>query len=145
MASHASVELVAGVGIPGDRYATRLGHWSDPKWPDQELTLVEAEVAEGLGLAPEQLRRNLVTRGVRLDGLIGETFQVGEAILQGVRPCDPCAYIESLNRPGLLKELVDRGGLRARIVTGGLVRVGDEIRVMGPSKVEGTAWEGVDN
>ncbi len=135
MEPQTSVDVVPGVGIPGDRYATHLGHWSDPKWPAQELTLVEAEVAEGLGLAAEQLRRNVVTQGVRLDDLIGVTFQVGEAVLQGARPCDPCAYIESLNRHGLLKELVDHGGLRARIVVGGMVQVGDAIQVVSPAQV----------
>lgn len=133
LTSHAQVALLAGVGVAGDRYATRRGYWSDPKWPDQELTLVEAETAEALGVEAGLLRRNIVTRGVRLDDLIGATFQIGETVLEGVRPCDPCAYIEGLvQRPGLLKALVTCGGLRARIVQGGTVSVGDAVRVIAP-------------
>ena len=130
MDSHDAVEVVAGVGIPGDRYATGLGHWSDPRWPDQELTLVEAEVADDVGLPANQLRRNIVTRGVRLDDLIGTTFKIGDAVLQGIRPCDPCVHIQALTRPGILKALVDRGGLRAHIVTGGRIQVGDRIEAV---------------
>src|SRR5262249_52965476 len=74
----------------GGRYALGLGHWSDPRWPDQELTLVEAEVAEALAIEAALLRRNVVTRGVRLDDLIGVRFRIGDAVLEGVRPCDPC-------------------------------------------------------
>ncbi|MDA1002845.1 MAG: MOSC domain-containing protein [Chloroflexi bacterium] len=125
------VMLVAGVGIEGDRYATGRGFWSDPQWPDQELTFVEAEVAEELGIEPSALRRNVVVRGVRLDDLIGAEVAIGEALIAGVRPCDPCAHIEHVSaRPGLLKALVGRGGLRARIVRGGRVRVGDAITIV---------------
>ncbi len=126
------VELVVGKGIAGDRYALGLGHWSDPKWPDQELTLFEAEVAEALGLAPEQLRRNVVTRGVELTTLAGREFCLGEGGVTafGVRACDPCAYIEGFTRPGAMRELAGfRGGLRARIIRGGIVRLGDAITV----------------
>ncbi|MBI4498858.1 MAG: MOSC domain-containing protein [Chloroflexi bacterium] len=128
--ARAWVEVVPGVGIIGDRYALGLGHWSDPKWPDQELTLVEAEVAEALDLDAGQLRRNIVTRGIRLNDLIGTTFQIGGATLAGVRPCDPCRYLESLTRPGILKALAFRGGLRARILRAGRIRVGDAVLVV---------------
>jgi MOSC domain-containing protein YiiM len=131
MQSLAAAELVAGVGIEGDRYATKRGHWSDPRWPDQELTLAETEVAEAVGLEPGALRRNLATRGVRLETLIDRTFRIGGARLRGVRPCDPCAYLEGLTRPGLLHELAGRGGLRAAIVEGGRIGVGDVIEVEG--------------
>jgi hypothetical protein len=124
-----SAELVAARGIEGDRYLEGKGYWSDPKWPDQELTLVEAEVAEDLQLAPEQLRRNLVTRGVRLADLIDRRFRIGAALLKGVRPCDPCAYIEGFTRPGMARALAGRGGLRAHIEAGGAVVAGDEIRL----------------
>lgn len=129
--SHATVDLVPGAGIPGDRYATGRGHWSDPKWPDQELTLFEAEIAEALGMDAHLLRRNIVTRGVRLDDLIGARVRVGDAVIEGVRPCDPCRYIELLlDRPGLLKALTARGGLRARVVSGGRISVGDGIHLL---------------
>ena len=128
MERRAAVQLMPGLGIPDDRYATGTGHWSDPRWPDQELTLVEAELAQELSLDPTLLRRNIVTRGVRLDELIGEDFKVGSALLRGVRRCDPCLYLESKTRPGLFDELGDRGGLRARVIEGGTITLGDPIQ-----------------
>lgn len=125
MTSHPWVEVVAGSGITGDRYAAGRGHWSDPRWPDQELTLVAAEVAEALAIAPELLRRNVVLRGVALDDLLGVTFRLGEALLFGVRRCDPCRYLDSLTRSGLARSLGDQGGVRARILVGGRIHVGD--------------------
>lgn len=131
MESLASAVVIAGLGIEGDRYASKRGYWSDPKWPDQELTLIEAEVASSLGVTAEQLRRNLVVSGVRLADLIGVEFRIGEALLKGVRPCDPCLYIEGFTRPGMAKLLADRGGLRAAIVEGGRISVGDRIEIEG--------------
>lgn len=127
MELRAEVQVLPGVGIPGDRYATGSGHWSDPRWPDQELTLVETELAEELSIDPILLRRNIVTRGVRLDDLIGKDFVLGSATLRGVRHCDPCRYLESTSRPGLFDELRGRGGLRARVINGGTIAVGDHI------------------
>jgi hypothetical protein len=127
MLSHAAVEVVAGLGIPRDRYTTGQGHWSDPRWPDQQLTLVEAELVEALGLPLSALRRNLVVRGLDLGSLLGVRFRIGGALLLGVRPCDPCRYIESLTRPGLFRELAGRGGLRAAVVEGGVISHGDAL------------------
>lgn len=118
-------EVIAGAGIRGDRYAVGRGHWSDPKWPDQEVTLIEAEVAEELHVRPEQLRRNLVIRGVPLATLVGREFRIGDALFAGVRPCDPCTYVEQFSRPGISRLLAGRGGLRARVLNGGTIRVGD--------------------
>ena len=132
MTAHESVEVVAGLGIPGDRYATRLGHWSDPQWRDQQLTLVSAELLEELGLEPQALRRNIVVRGMDLNDLIGLEFGIGEAVMRGQRICAPCGYIGRLNdRPGLFSELDGRGGIRVSVVGGGIIRVGDELRVLG--------------
>jgi MOSC domain-containing protein YiiM len=127
MEARAQIEVVRGRGIGGDRYAARLGHWSDPRWPDQELTLVEAEVADALGYDAGTLRRNVATCGVRLDDLIARTFQIGNVVLVGVRRCDPCRYLDSLTRPGMARALAGRGGLRTRILDGGTIRVGDRI------------------
>lgn len=135
MVSHREVELIAGRGIAGDRYLLGTGHWSDPRWPDKELTLVMVETAAALGLDPAALRRNIVTRGVELDTLIGATFQLGGVTLLGVRRCDPCRYIERFTRSGAMRELAERGGLRAHILSGGRVRVGDRIRVPAPASV----------
>ena len=131
MEPHQLVEVVAGLGIPGDRYATRLGHWSDPRWKDQELTLVAIELLDELGLEPPALRRNIVTRHVDLLDLIGLEFAVGTARLAGRRQCSPCGYIERLTRPGLFGELDGRGGLRATILEGGIITIGDEVRILG--------------
>lgn len=136
--ARSTVDVLPGVGVIGDRYAARSGHWSDPRWPDQELTLIEAEVAEDVGIDAGQLRRNVVTRGVHLRDLIGVTFQIGEAVFVGVRSCDPCRYLETLTRPGIAKALATRGGLRVRILEGGRISVGDLITVLsdlGPDQV----------
>ena len=132
MERHAEVEVVPGLGIPGDRYATRTGHWSDPRWPDQELTFVATELLEELGLGLPDLRRNIVTEGIDLLDLIGLEFSVGAVRLRGAGPCSPCRYIEELNgRPGLLKALRRRGGLRTAILEPGVIREGDEIAILG--------------
>ena len=132
MRAHPSVEVAAGIGIPGDRYATKRGHWSDPRWLDQQLTLVGAELLDELGLAPDALRRNIVTRGIDLHDLIGLEFGIGDAVLRGKRICTPCGYIGRLNsRPRLLAELHGRGGIRVSVVGGGGIRLGDTIEVLG--------------
>ena len=132
MEGHASVEVVPGLGIPGDRYATRRGHWSDPRWKDQEVTLIESEYLAEHGLALDALRRNVVTRGVDLTDLYGLDFAIGAAVFRGMRRCAPCKYIERLNaRPGLFLEIQDGGGLRAKVIQAGAISIGDEIRVVG--------------
>lgn len=128
MRRHDRAKLIAGKGVDGDRYLLGTGHWSDPRWPDQELTLIEQELLEELALSPEQVRRNLVTCGIELAALIGRQFCIGGVRVLGVRPCDPCKYIEGFSRPGVLRQLQGRGGLRARVVMGGTVAVGDVIR-----------------
>lgn len=133
MEQQGSVIVVPGVGIVGDRYALRTGTWSDPRWQDQELTFFEAEVAEALGIEEYVPRRNIVVRGISLYGLIGVRFRLGDALLAGARPCDPCNYIQELTGvPDLTRSLTEgRGGLRTRIIEGGKIRLGDGIEVVG--------------
>jgi len=132
MLARETVEVVAGVGIVGDRYATRRGHWSDPRWRDQQLTLVNSDLIEELGLAPDALRRNIVTDGIDLNDLIGLEFGIGDVVMRGKRICAPCGYIGRLNhRPRLFSELAGRGGIRVSVVRGGTIRLGDEIRILG--------------
>ncbi len=129
------VEAVAGVGLAGDRYSTRLGFYSArPTDPGaREVTLFEAEVLDqlraerGIVLNVSEHRRNLTTRGVRLDGLLGRRFQVGDVVLEGVKDCPPCEHLEQLLGKPVLQPLVNRGGLRARVVEGGTIHVGDAI------------------
>jgi MOSC domain-containing protein YiiM len=127
-----AVKVVAGSGLEGDRYFLRRGSFSNSPGGGREVTLIEVEAiealhAKGIGLEAGAARRNLVTRDVPLNHLVGRTFQVGEVRLRGVRLCEPCAHLEALTQQGVLKELVHRGGLRADIVRGGTVRVGDPI------------------
>jgi MOSC domain-containing protein YiiM len=130
-----SAELVAGVGIVGDRYAAGIGFYSPrPSDPGgREVTLIEAETLDWLAaehrilLGPGEHRRNLTTRGVRLGELVGRRFRIGSVPLEGVRDCPPCEHLEELTGKPVLKPLVERGGLRARVLEGGTIRVGDPI------------------
>jgi MOSC domain-containing protein YiiM len=127
------VLAIAGVGLEGDRYATRAGTWSANLGVDRDITLVEAEVIEdlaatdGIVLAPGQTRRNVSTRGIRLNDLVGRRFRVGGAVCEGTRLCEPCQYLTDLVGEPILRPLVHRAGLRARIVEGGEIAVGAEI------------------
>lgn len=130
-----SAQAVEGCGLKGDRYERGEGTFSDPNGRGYDLTLVEAEALEklaksGVGLAPEDTRRNLVVRGVALDHLIGRRFRVGEVECYGQRRCEPCAHLESLTRPGVLRGLVHRGGLRADVLSSGEVRTGDPVETL---------------
>jgi MOSC domain-containing protein YiiM len=122
--------LRAGVGIEGDRYASDVGHWSEHPAGDRELTLVAGEVIEELGLPAGGSRRNLTTRGVDLDALIGRDFVIGAVRCHGERSCEPCTYLEGLVGRRILRDSVHRGGLRATILTDGEVAVGDPIEAL---------------
>jgi MOSC domain-containing protein YiiM len=127
------LEAIEGVGLDGDRYASAVGTYSNRPAPHRQVTLVEREVIaavndeDGIELAENETRRNLVTEGVPLHHLIGRTFRVGDVVLLGVKSCPPCAHLEKLTRPGVRAALENRGGLRAEIVHGGTLRIGDEI------------------
>ena len=84
----------------------------------------------GVELAEHETRRNLVTEGVPLLHLIGRTFRVGDVVFRGIRSCPPCVHLEKLTRPGVRTALENRGGLRAEILQGGTLRIGDEITPM---------------
>jgi MOSC domain-containing protein YiiM len=132
------VEAIAGRGLAGDRYATEDGHFSDPLRRPDAVTLIEAEAIEGLNadgieLTHAESRRNLLTRGIDLNRLVGRRFRVGRVECQGIELADPCSYLQGLTRPGVLRGLVDRGGLRAAILTGGTIAIGDEVLDLGPA------------
>jgi hypothetical protein len=114
-------------GLEGDRYFDDHGTFSNRHSLGHDLTLIEAEACDGL-LAPEQARRNVVTRGIDLNALVGQRFLVGDVECVGRRLCEPCAHLERLTEPGTLRSLVHIGGLRADILTGGTIRVGDAVR-----------------
>ncbi|HEY6836817.1 MAG TPA: MOSC domain-containing protein [Gaiellaceae bacterium] len=119
-------EAVAGRGLEGDRYFDGRGTFGGPGHGYQ-LTLVEAEVLDSIDLPWEQARRNIVTRGIALNALVGHRFTVGPVECVGRRLAEPCAHLERLTRPGLLRPLVHRAGLRADILRGGPISTGDQV------------------
>lgn len=130
------VRAHADRGLDGDRYAEKAGTFSShrPGARGYDLTLVEAEVLDALvlpdgsGLTHLASRRNVLTRGIDLNSLVGERFFVGDVECLGQRLCEPCAHLERLSSPGALKALIHRGGLRADIVGDGTIRVGATVR-----------------
>lgn len=124
------IDAVAGRGLAGDRYYDGRGTFSKPG-RGYQLTLVEAEALDSIDLPWEQARRNIVTRGIALNALVGNRFKIGEVECIGRRLAEPCAHLEKLARPGLLRPLVHRGGLRADILAGGSISIGDSVEVAG--------------
>ena len=122
LASVRSVRAIAGKGLEADRY-----FFADGAGSGEALTLIEAEVLEDVGLTGPQARRQVVVRGVQVNDLVGRRFRVGEVECLGVELCEPCRHLQSLTRPGIIKDLVHRGGLRADILSGGTISVGDRL------------------
>jgi len=125
-------EAIAGVGLEGDRYALKQGTFFKPE-PDFELTLIEAEALEALKrdyqveLTAGEARRNVVTRGVALNHLVGREFRIGEVKVRGIRLCEPCSHLQALAGRPVIKGLLHRGGLRAQILSDGSIHVGDDV------------------
>jgi hypothetical protein len=120
-----AVNAVPGRGLEGDRYAAGSGTFGSGR-PGSALTLVDAAVLDSLGRDVDH-RRNVVIRGTDLNALVGRDFTLGETRCRGRRLCEPCAHLDRLNGGGILRPLVHRGGLRADIVSGGTIRVGDRL------------------
>lgn len=134
MASAWRIAAHAGGGLEGDRYHAGTGEFSGTPGPGRGLTLVAAESIEqankehpGLDLTVAETRRNVTVRGIDLDALIGREFRIGSVRCLGVRPADPCAYLEGLLGKPVLVALAGRGGLRADILGDGEIAVGDEV------------------
>ena len=135
MESRDEVRAIAGQGLEGDRYAVAAGKYSGTRIDDAQraVTLIEREAIKGardeygIALDERETRRNLITLGVPLNHLVGKEFRVGGVKLRGVDLSDPCAYLEGLTRPGVRKSLVHRGGLRAEILHGGHIHIGDRV------------------
>ena len=125
--------LIAGVGIEGDRYATGRGTYSKKPQPERQVTLIEIETLEAIerdhkiDLPPQDTRRNLLTRGVPLNHLVGRAFRVGEVELFGGRLNVPCVYLDKLLGKPLFGPLTNRSGLNCIIAKGGVIRPGDAI------------------
>lgn len=135
MLSLSKAAAIAGRGLEGDRYLKDTGYYSGRPLADggRQITLFEAEEIDrlrkecGIRLDPAESRRNVLTRSIGVNGLIGKTFRIGEILCEGTAICEPCTYLEKLTGKSVMRPLVHRGGLRARIVSGGILRVGDEI------------------
>ena len=134
MVSITSAELVAGQGVSGDRYFKGNGTFSKKLagLPDVELTLIESEEIDDFNNTFEhqfgygEFRRNIVTTGVRLNEFEGKEFTIGSVHLRGIRLCEPCAHLAGILTQDIMPELVHRTGLRAQILKGGTIKVGDQ-------------------
>jgi MOSC domain-containing protein YiiM len=135
MRSLSEAQLEAGRGLVGDRYYLRAGTFSKKLEgkPDVELTLIESEEIErfnasyDLALGLGEPRRNVVTRGVRLNELVGRRFRIGAVTAEGIRLCEPCAHLAATVTSAVLPGLVHRAGLRASVIASGTIRPGDAV------------------
>lgn len=137
------IQAIAGFGLMGDRYSERKGVYSGID--ECQVTLIEGEGIDeisrttGLSIRDGEHRRNIVTRGIKLELLSGKLFQIGEAVFQYDRPRPPCGYLQSLTQPGMTQALMNRAGICARVVKSGTIRVKDTIKVLGrlnPSQIK---------
>jgi MOSC domain-containing protein YiiM len=128
------VNAHAGRGLEGDRYFAGTGKFKKLE-PKRQATFIEVEAIEavardyGIPLDVTEPRRNIVTRGIALNHLVGKTFTVGKATFKGIKLCEPCEYMQGLVGKPVREPLKHRGGLNAEIVTSGKVRVGDGLTV----------------
>ena len=126
------VVAIPGVGLEGDRYALKTGTFYKPQ-PEFELTLIEAEAIEAIlreykiAMTVGEARRNVVTRGVPLNHLVGREFNIGPVKIRGIRLCEPCSHLEAITGLPLIKGLRHRGGLRAQILIQGVIQVGSSL------------------
>ena len=125
------VEALAGRGLRGDLYFADAPR---EQGEGRDITLIQAEALEGMHeehgieLSGAESRRNVLTRGIDLNVLVGRRFTVGEAECVGVELCEPCNHLQKMTQPGVLRGLVHRGGLRADVVRGGRIAVGDAVQ-----------------
>jgi MOSC domain-containing protein YiiM len=123
---------LANRGLEGDRYAAKAGTFTpaNDTARGHDLTMIEAEVLDDLtlpdggSLGYAQARRNIITRGIDLNALVGRRFRVGNVECLGQRLCEPCSHLERLTTKGALRELIHRGGLRADVLSDGEVATG---------------------
>ena len=131
-----SAQALTGIGLAGDRYALGGGTWARYPELEKQLTLIDAdEVAAagreaGVGLAPGDTRRNVVTEGIDLPALVGRYFTVGDVLLFGSKRCPPCRHLERLTGHTLIKALATRGGINAAVFAGGAISEGDAVRAV---------------
>ena len=126
-----SIEVLANKGIVGDR------HFNDFNDPYNQLSLIESEnideynIKFGLDIPYINFRRNIITKGIQLNDLIGKKLQIGNVELEGVELCRPCRHLtEMLNQKNILKEFMRKGGLRCQILSSSKITVGDKIKLL---------------
>lgn len=130
-----SALALAGSGLLGDRYQTLTGQWcTDPRLYDDVTLIATEDLAaagdeHGVRLEAGASRRNLETRSVDLMALVGRRFRIGTVEMYGERPCEPCRYLDRVTGQAARSALAGRGGLRASVVTGGQLHVGDSVVV----------------
>jgi MOSC domain len=126
-------------GLEGDRYAIGAGTFTphSDRLRGYDLTLIESEVLDalrlpdGARLTPDESRRNIVTTGIDLNALVGREFRIGSVRAFGQRLCEPCVHLQQLTRPGVVAALAHRGGLRADVLSGGDIKIGDRVQATG--------------
>lgn len=141
MHSLLTATALKGRGLSGDRYAAKVGTFTpgSDRLRGYDLTLIETEaldrltLSDGSQLAAAEARRNLVTRGIDLNALVGREFTIGSVRAFGQRLCEPCVHLQRVTRPGVIAGLVHQGGLRADILTDGEIRLGDKIEARSQS------------
>tara|TARA_Y100000813_G_scaffold142432_1_gene103589 strand:+ start:13 stop:459 length:447 start_codon:yes stop_codon:yes gene_type:complete len=126
-----SIEVLANKGIVGDR------HFNDFNDPYNQLSLIESEnideynIKFGLDIPYINFRRNIITKGIQLNDLIGKKLQIGNVELEGVELCRPCRHLtEMLNQKNILKEFMRKGGLRCQILSSSKISIGDKINLL---------------
>ena len=130
-----SVEVVVGQGLRGDRYGEGVGaaQFKGRRKPENEVTLIAREAIEAANdefnftIEHLETRRNLLTEGVPLNEMVGQTFRIGQVVLKGLELCEPCGYLERRTFAGIKAALKHRGGLRCCVIDGGEIQVGDEV------------------
>ena len=138
MEARDTVEALAGLGLDGDRYAIEAGKFSASKIGKRAITLIEREAIAAandsydVGIDEHETRRNVVVEGVPLNHLVGQEFLVGGVLLRGFDLSEPCTYLEEVTGKQARKAFAHRGGLRAEIVEGGPIRIGDPVRSFSP-------------
>jgi MOSC domain-containing protein YiiM len=127
----AEVRVVEGRGLEGDRYWAKSA--SGTMGAENQVTFIESEAIAalardyGIEIHGADSRRNVVTEGVALNHLVNRRFRVGECVFLGRDLAEPCGYLEKKTKPGVRQGLIHRGGLRAEIVAGGVIRPGDAV------------------
>ena len=136
MVGHDSIQALSNHGLAGDRYTEGHGSYSKPgDHPDRQVTLIEQEQLDwlhnqhGIVMSGQDSRRNLLTKGIQLNDLIGKTFHIGKVELLGIRLCQPCKPLATVLGFDFVNLMLHRSGLNCQIISGGTLTPGDVISI----------------